>query len=740
MKNLILLFVFLLSAFITTAQVATTFFSGKDAFKSFPELKQSRSQVLSAKRMPQVDTEKLLKEDRENERLDSPFRIGYGFDVNYTLDDGTWEEKDSMRIWSLKIASPGAYALNFIFDELNLSPDAQLYIFNTEGSMVYGPVTEKQNIEDGVFMTDLVAGDEVTIQLSEPAGSKEKSFLRISKVIHAYKNILQSDAGTTSLRATTASNCYNDMICYPDWLKEADGVALILIVIDKNEYSGSGSLLNNTAQNFKPYFLTAFHLIDTSPVDGNISSSEKTAIEAATFCFHYRYTTCGGSVLNANTTYTYCNAYLRAAWKESDFALLELRTSVSPNLVSFLGWDRSGNIPPNTTCIHHQGGKERGQQIAFADSIPGSNSVPVPFGNGVVVAPINSQWIVRIDDGSLGKGASGSPLFDANRRVIGQVHGGFGDGGCPPYLSAYFGKFSASWTGGGTAATRLSDWLDPLGNGDTITNTYRSCSIQGPDLVPCSGTVSYLLPEGSTNITWSVPPNLQIVSGQGTNKVTVGKASSGTSPSATINATCTYFGTSFNPYLTVSVGARAITSLSSSVTNVRVGGSVNFSASPNFPATEGDYEWMVTPTTGVSQSAWRNTNNITFNTPGSYAVSVRSTSSCTSPGTYTMTPVSVSSSSMAPANSTISPVESTLSSVVVNESQHVNVAFDHSLSMTHHSFSWQLSSLTTGIKATSGHISSKGGALHFSHLPAGIYILKIDTGSGVPETHKIVLK
>ena len=132
MKNLILIFVFLLSAFIAKAQVATTFFSEKDGFKSFPELKQSRLQAVSAKRMLQVDTEKLLKEDRENESMDSPFRFGYGFDVNYTLDDGTWEERDSMRVWSLKIASPGAYALNFIFDELQLSPDAQLYIFNIE--------------------------------------------------------------------------------------------------------------------------------------------------------------------------------------------------------------------------------------------------------------------------------------------------------------------------------------------------------------------------------------------------------------------------------------------------------------------------------------------------------------------------------------------------------------------------------------------------------------------------------
>jgi len=732
MKNLILLLVFLLSTFITNAQVATTFFPGKDAFKSFPELKQSRSQVISTKRMLQVDTEKLLKDDQESERMDNPFRFGYVFDVNYTLNDGTWAEMDSMRIWSLKIASPGAYSLNFIFDELHLSPGTQLYIFNAEGSMVYGPVTETQNIEDGVFMTDLVAGSEVNIQLMEPSDNKEKSFLRISKVIHAYKNMFLSDTGV-NLRASSASNCYIDAICYPDWLKEADGVALILFTLGKVGYAANGSILNNTAQDFKPYFLTAFHCIDIDPVDGVISSSEKAAIESSAFRFQYRYTTCGGSVLNTATTYTYNNAYLRASWKDTDFALLELKTAVNPNLVTFLGWDRGGSIPSKSTCINHQGvnGLPSPQQIAFDYDSPVSNTTTISFGNGVVIAPINSHWIIGIDDGNAGEGASGAPLFDANKRVIGQLHGG--SGSCLSSLSVYFGKFNLSWTGGGSASTRLSDWLDPLGAGVMTTNSIRIPSIIGPDLIPCSGSVFYSIPAGSTNITWSVPSNLQIVSGQGTNIITVSKSSSGTSQSATIMATGLYYGTSFNLSNTVSVGARYITSLSASATNVGVGASVNFVASPNFPAPEGDYEWMVSPTTGVSQSAYRNTNSITFKTAGSYTIGVRSTSSCITPGTYTMKQVYVGSSSATTA-------ASSSTSIVVDNSRHAKVSFDPNISSEKHSFSWRLSNLTTGVLATSGHISSKGGTLNFSKLSTGIYLLQIDTGSGISETHKIVLK
>ncbi|MCL2651977.1 MAG: hypothetical protein FWD60_13280 [Candidatus Azobacteroides sp.] len=107
MKNVILLIVLLLSAFMMTAQVKSTRFRGKDAFKSFPEMRHSKSNHISTKKMPKVDTESLFREDQANEGLDIPFRFGYGFDVSYTLNDGTWEEQDSVKIWSLKITSQG---------------------------------------------------------------------------------------------------------------------------------------------------------------------------------------------------------------------------------------------------------------------------------------------------------------------------------------------------------------------------------------------------------------------------------------------------------------------------------------------------------------------------------------------------------------------------------------------------------------------------------------------------------
>jgi len=88
MKNIILSLVFLLSALTATAQVASTYFEGKDAFEVFPFLWQMESQSLSAKIMPPFDIDRLLEEDKYLEGLDMPFRFGHGFDVDYTIKDG----------------------------------------------------------------------------------------------------------------------------------------------------------------------------------------------------------------------------------------------------------------------------------------------------------------------------------------------------------------------------------------------------------------------------------------------------------------------------------------------------------------------------------------------------------------------------------------------------------------------------------------------------------------------------
>ena len=111
MKSVITIVVSLLCSYSIIAQVPTTYFEGKDAFNTFTSLRHSKVQELTTKRMPPVDVERLLKEDRETEGMDIPFRFGHGFDVNYTMKDGIWEEQGAERIWSLKFESLCRYLI-----------------------------------------------------------------------------------------------------------------------------------------------------------------------------------------------------------------------------------------------------------------------------------------------------------------------------------------------------------------------------------------------------------------------------------------------------------------------------------------------------------------------------------------------------------------------------------------------------------------------------------------------------
>ncbi|MDR1203320.1 MAG: hypothetical protein LBL58_17055 [Tannerellaceae bacterium] len=143
MKRVFFILFALLSSVVVSAQVYDYHFKNRDAFKTFPQLKPVSESPL-IKSMPSFNLDSLLEEDRELAGLDIPFRFGYGFDVDYTLKDGKWIEEGGKRVWRLRFYSKGAYSINFTFSEMHLSSEAELYIFSSDGAMVYGPVTENK--------------------------------------------------------------------------------------------------------------------------------------------------------------------------------------------------------------------------------------------------------------------------------------------------------------------------------------------------------------------------------------------------------------------------------------------------------------------------------------------------------------------------------------------------------------------------------------------------------------------
>ena len=504
MKKILFTAIFLSVCILGThGQVETTFFPNRDALQQNRLLKEHRGRT-KIKTMPPLDIQKIASARQQEKDDNVPFRFGEGFDTHITLADGEWTDRESGRLWTMAIESKGAYSINFVFNDFHLPEGAELYISNEEGDMLYGPVTSKVNTENGHFLTDLIKGDKVTIYLFEPSNKRNESQLTIKRVVHAYENMF-SDMAYGQIGSS--GNCNNNVACFPAWSKESDAVALVLLS-NGTEWC-SGSLLMTANQSFRPYFLSAFHCIDTDIPKGSLSSSEISNAENWMFKFQYKMSSCSGGYATSGVTYN--RATFRAAWNNTDFALMELRNSpAGDSRFSWLGWDRSGNAPTAGTGIHH----------------PSGDVMKISFDNDLITETAagstnsgTTHWFVDIDNGTLEHGSSGSPLFNPQKKVIGQLHNGYP--GCNSSKQFWYGCFHRSWAGGGTNSTRLSNWLDPNGSGVITTNTSKSPTVSGPSSVCDQATYTVEnLPAGAI-VEWSVSnPNVATISNNGLLRVT----------------------------------------------------------------------------------------------------------------------------------------------------------------------------------------------------------------------------
>ncbi|WP_181369527.1 T9SS type A sorting domain-containing protein [Flavobacterium album] len=405
--------------------------------------------------MPQFDLEALRAEDERNkDRADIPWRFGYEFLVDHNLgNSGTWHTlPDGGRIWRIRYRSAGAKTMNFLFSDFYMPKGATLYLYNNGRTDLLGAYDAQQNNEQRVLGTWLVKGEDIWLEYYEPADVAGRGRLEIFKLVHGYR--AASDAMSDDQGLNTTGDCMRDVDCpmpdiqaYKDINKKA--VALILV---GGSYFCSGALINNTNNDGKPYFLTAnhcysdpalwafrFNWISPNPVCGEV----------------------GDSTSNAPGFYqTSSGANLVAKYFYSDFCLVEIPSQL-PALwdLVWLGWDHSDTTPASTFSIHHPAG----------DIMKVNRDLDQPLPS------IGLFWTVENwEMGANAGGSSGSPLFDNNGRVIGQLKGGSSgcNGTSSNNLHDIYGRFGISWEGGGTPDSRLKDWLDPAATGAMTADYY----------------------------------------------------------------------------------------------------------------------------------------------------------------------------------------------------------------------------------------------------------------------------
>lgn len=361
----------------------------------------------------------------------------YDFGISLPLDTGLQlsgftELGKGVHVKQLIFESQGALSLNFFFSGISAPEGTRFWLFNEYG--VLGPYSPSEAALDGSFVTLPLGGQRCTLEVQSPL-TGAWFHARLQSAIYGIRADFLPAKGFGS-----SGNCNVNINCPQGANWQTEKRSAVMLLSSGGTRFCSGALVNNTAEDGRPYILTANHC--------NVTTS-------TVFMFNYESPDC--SDIDGPQTQTVNGAVIHARHAPSDFALLEMNFPPPANYFAYYsGWDRSGTATEDHVGIHHPKGDIK--KISRDTSLILDTCY-------TCADPAQNHWKVqKWDSGTTEGGSSGSPLYNAAHRIVGQLHGG--QASCSnPNGSDFYGKFSVSWEGGGTPETRLRDWLDPAGTG-----------------------------------------------------------------------------------------------------------------------------------------------------------------------------------------------------------------------------------------------------------------------------------
>lgn len=466
-------------------------------FSSMTGLAQDGPTIL----LPQADP-KAIEAAAKNEG--SPiYHFALSADVSYTLDNcGAWQELQAGgRIWKARFSSPGSKNLHFILRDLVLPKGATIRAYS-EGGRPDADLYDEQNVTASPYFGIWpVHGDDVWLEYFEPAEATGEGYFEIFRIGLGYKDVYTKSGGSVPVPPPSLE-CNYDVECFMDGiesLKNHNKKSVCLILGDNNDggiFLASGALVNNTANDGKPYILSANH----AWVDGAIY----------TFRFNWRNpepdcpsSGWGDQAINPNHTVT--GAVLRARRDKTDFLLMEIESELAEDWdLVWSGWDRSGIPTSFTYGIHHPAGDI--MKICRDYDSPEI----LDEENGDIKWLIN-HWELGTTEG----GSSGSPLFTDEGRIIGQLWAGASAciGSEPNGALDVYGRFDVSWDAGETVETRLKEWLDPGDTGAFTLDAYPEMPLYALD-----GAIKFI-EEGVSFCQTETEPVLRLIN-NGTTPIT----------------------------------------------------------------------------------------------------------------------------------------------------------------------------------------------------------------------------
>ena len=471
---------------------------------SFQFQTRLRSRIATIQIPIAFNVSELKKADEQNVAQGTPLlAVATLIDAGYNPENaGSWTTlPDGKRLWQLNLQAKDAIAMMVYYSDFYIPKGGKLFIYNATKTHILGAYTQETNPSGGRFATEFIAGDELTLEyVVAPDGEMPR--IEIDAIGYGY-NHLTIQNGSVSLRRQS-DPCEVNVNCEEGdaWQTQKKGICHITQRINNKTYLCSGSLVNNTANDLKPYILTAQHCA----CDGNYEASIDD-MKQWMFYFHYELDGCSNSSLAATSrTIVGCKKVAATTTHgESDGLLVLANTAIPANYnVYYNGWDRRNTPAQSGVNIHHPLGDFK--KISTFDKPAIHYTFRTSDG---IIGDTNAHWNVTFaktmnGHGVTEDGSSGSPLFNEHKLIVGTLTGGDSSCGNADGLNIY-GKMNYHWDKYKSHdSTRMDVWLDPIQSGVTFLNgRYHQ------DQTICPLNLQAIYQNQTIVLTWEAPATIK---------------------------------------------------------------------------------------------------------------------------------------------------------------------------------------------------------------------------------------
>ncbi len=355
-----------------------------------------------------------------------------------------------------------ADGLVLYFDEFTIPKGGLLYIQGNHSKKRF-TYTSDDNQDGGSFSTLLVDGEVLSFIYQHPLNTLGPIF-KLNEI-----GVINKQQKKTRRKKAFGSsgNCLLNVNCSEgnNWQDQKRAVVRILTKNNGALLQCSGTIMNNTNEDFTPYILTAEHCANKANTDIYSTTSD---LDDWQFYFNYESSDCNNPASESDINFQtmigatfVAQSHDRGGDNGSDFYLVKLKQNIPTSYcVHYSGWNRENTPALSGVTIHHP--KFDIKKISTFTS-PTVSDASI---NNVADTYWVTQWTATANGHSITEsGSSGAPLFDQNKHFVGSLNGG--NTACNK-LNGYdwYGKLAYSWESNGTTANRqLKPHLDPTNSG-----------------------------------------------------------------------------------------------------------------------------------------------------------------------------------------------------------------------------------------------------------------------------------